>query len=73
MWEHTKKAGLDCTLTPHVLRHTYCTRLFEAKLDLKVVQYLMGHSKLDITLEIYTHYCKKSRFEDTASRIREAL
>ncbi len=73
MWDHTKKAELEAPLTPHILRHTYCTRLFEAGLDLKEIQYLMGHSKPDITMEIYTHYCKKSRFEDTASRIRAAL
>ena len=73
MWDHTKKADIEANLTPHVLRHTYCTRLFESGLDLKEIQYLMGHSKHDITLEIYTHYCKKSRFEDTASRIRSAL
>lgn len=73
MWAHTNKAAIEASLTPHVLRHTYCTRLFEAGLDIKEIQYLMGHSKPDLTLEIYTHYCKKSRFEDTASRIRAAL
>ena len=73
LWEHTKKSQLTAGLTPHILRHTYCTCLFEAGLDLKEIQYLMGHSKPDVTLEIYTHYCKQSRFEDTADRVRAAL
>lgn len=73
MWEHTKKAGLAVTLTPHILRHTYCTRLFELGFDIKEIQYLMGHSKPDMTLRIYTHYSKKSRYADTADRIRAAL
>ncbi len=73
MWEHTKKAGLAVTLTPHILRHTYCTRLFELGFDIKEIQYLMGHSKSDMTLRIYTHYSKKSRYADTADRIRAAL
>lgn len=59
-------------VTPHVLRHTYATRCFEAGLDIKEVQYLLGHSTSDITLQIYTHYCKESRQDATFSKVREA-
>lgn len=39
----------------HALRHTYATRLFEADVSPKTVQKLMGHSKLETTMNIYTH------------------
>lgn len=40
---------------PHTLRHTFATRCFENKMEPKVVQKLMGHSSISITLNIYTH------------------
>lgn len=43
------------TITPHVLRHTFCTRMAQRELDPKSLQYVMGHSKPDITLNVYTH------------------
>lgn len=58
--------------TPHVLRHTYATRCFEAGMDIKEVQHLMGHANSSITLDIYTHYCQDSRQEDTFNKARAA-
>ena len=46
--------------TPHLLRHTYCTLLFAAKVDIKTVQYLMGHSDPATTLRVYTHYVERN-------------
>lgn len=43
------------TVTPHVLRHTFCTNLQQAGIDVKSLQYLMGHSNVSVTLDIYTH------------------
>lgn len=62
----------DTEVTPHVLRHTYATRCFEAGMDIKEVQYLMGHATPQITLEIYTHYCAESRKEETFTKARTA-
>ena len=42
-------------ITPHVLRHTFCTELAQAGIDVKSLQYLMGHSDVNTTLNIYTH------------------
>ena len=39
--------------TPHVLRHTYCTRCISAGMDIKSTQYLMGHADASTTLNIY--------------------
>lgn len=41
--------------TLHSIRHSYATRLFEAGIDIKTVQQLMGHSDYKTTLDIYTH------------------
>lgn len=42
-------------VTPHVLRHTFCTNAQKAGLDVKSLQYLMGHSHASVTLDVYTH------------------
>lgn len=60
-------------VNPHALRHTYITRLFEAGLDIKEIQYLAGHSTIDMTLRVYTHYDRLSRNAQTAEKVREAL
>lgn len=52
------------TFTPHCLRHTYCTMLYDAGIDVLVAMRLMGHSDIKTTLGIYTHL---SRERTTAS------
>ena len=68
----TKGVFHETRVTPHVLRHTYATRCFEAGMDIKEVQHLMGHSSPEITLEVYTHYCEEARREETFSKARNA-
>lgn len=46
---------IDFAVTPHILRHTYITNLILSGANIKVVQYLSGHSKAEITLNIYSH------------------
>lgn len=48
------------------LRHTYCSMLYDADVDVKTAQYLMGHASLDMMLKIYTHLseAKKTRSFD---------
>lgn len=64
---------LDFSVTAHQLRHTYITRLFESGLDIKEIQYLAGHTTVEMTLRVYTHYQKESRKLETARRVTEAL
>ena len=42
-------------ITPHILRHTFCTRLAQKNMNPKNLQYIMGHSSIMITLNLYAH------------------
>lgn len=42
-------------ITPHTLRHTFCTRLAQKNMNPKNLQYIMGHSNISITLNLYAH------------------
>lgn len=42
-------------LVPYCLRHTYCTDLCKMGIDIRTAQYLMGHSDIKLTANIYTH------------------
>ena len=39
----------------HVCRHTYCSNMAKAGMNPKALQYLMGHSDIGVTLNVYTH------------------
>lgn len=73
MWKLIERELPDTHVTAHILRHTYITRLFEAGLDVKEIQYLAGHSTMDMTLKVYTHYDRRSREAKTAEKVRDAL
>lgn len=54
-----KKLVVVDHITAHMLRHTYASLLYEAGVDLKSAQRILGHSDIETTIEIYTHLTKK--------------
>lgn len=66
-----KRAGFHTH--PHQLRHTYATKLFEMGLDIKQIQYVMGHSSPNITLDTYTHFREDLRKASTVQQVCAAL
>lgn len=42
-------------ITPHVCRHTYCSNMAKSGMNPKILQYLMGHSDISVTMNVYTH------------------
>ena len=42
-------------LTPHIMRHTFCTRFCENETNVRVIQEIMGHSDISVTMGVYSH------------------
>lgn len=42
-------------VTPHVCRHTFCSNMAKSGMNPKTLQYIMGHSDISVTLNVYTH------------------
>ena len=56
---YIKESGVKAT--PHMLRHTYATLLFDADIDVKTAQTWLGHTDIKTTLDIYTHLSEQRR------------
>jgi integrase len=54
-----KEIKIAPDITPHIFRHTYATILYKAGVDIKTAQYLLGHSSITVTMDIYTHLDNK--------------
>ena len=62
----------EADITPHQLRHAFATILFDAGIDVKDAQEILGHSSIQVTRDIYTHI-RQQRREDTAERLNAFL
>lgn len=61
-------------ITPHVCRHTYCSKMAKSGISVKTLQYLMGHSDVQTTLNIYTHLKLEDAKNDLEKiKIREEI
>lgn len=71
LWKNYQKAA-GVSLTPHQLRHAFATICFDAGLAPKDASQILGHSKIELTLDIYTHI-KQSRTQETAQKLNNYL
>ena len=56
-------------VTPHVCRHTFCSKMAAARMNPKTLQYIMGHSDISVTLNTYTHL----GFEEASEEVRRLV
>lgn len=56
-------------ITSHAFRHTFCTNMANAVMEVKTLQYLMGHSNVSVTLNVYTH----SSYEHVKEQIEKVI
>ena len=52
-------------VTPHVCRHTFCSNMAKSGMNPKTLQYIMGHSDISVTLNVYTH----AQFDDAQAEL----
>ncbi len=64
-----RKAELLLKVSAHVKGHTACTRMAECRMDMKVLQYIMGHAHIDVTMEVYNHLGDRAGIENEIARL----
>lgn len=62
LWDNFLKK-VSTHITPHQFRHAFVTMMYDAGVDVKAAQAIAGHSKVEVTLNIYTHLAKNSQDE----------
>ena len=56
LFSYHKKYKLQLPkITPHVCRHTFCSKMAGAGMDPKKLQYIMGHSDITVMMNTYCH------------------
>ena len=66
------EAGIDKRVSMHTLRHSFATHLLEQKVDIRLIQVLLGHQKLDNTAR-YSHVATRTLTEVTSPLEQLAL
>jgi len=67
--EEMREPVLIPDFSPHTLRHTYCTRMAENGMDVKVLQEIMGHANISVTMQVYNH----ATFERTQKAVENLV
>ena len=58
-------------ITPHVCRHTFCSRMAAARMNPKTLQYIMGHADISVTMNTYTHLGFEEASEEVSRIAKE--
>jgi integrase len=72
MWGKFVKAMDTKEITAHIFRHNFATILYNAEVDLKSAQYILGHSNISVTMDVYTHLNNQKKSEAT-NKLNEFL
>jgi integrase/recombinase XerD len=66
----SKKTGIY--VYPHLFRHTYATRLLKANYSPERVKYLLGHTSIQTTLDVYSHVINEANLFEVIAREESA-
>ena len=72
MYNETAEYKIE-TISAHTLRHTRCTRDAEDGMDIKVLQYIMGHSNMKITNDVYNHVTRERSTKEMLKTAKNQL
>ena len=70
--EH-RKAELLPKISAHNLRHTACSNMAKQGMNVKVLQYLMGHAHSDVTMDVYNHIADKQDIREEVERYAKVV
>ena len=56
-------------VTPHVCRHTFCSNMAKSGMNPKMLQYIMGHADISVTMNTYTHV----KFRDAQQEFKKVV
>ena len=56
-------------VTPHVCRHTFCSNMAKSGMNPKMLQYIMGHSDISVTMNTYIYV----KFQDAQENFKKAI
>lgn len=70
--EYIKSGENPVHFTMHQFRHAFCTLLYNAGIDVKMTQDILGHNSVNVTLEIYTHLSNENK-RLSADRLNEYI
>ena len=65
MWSKFERAIGTKKITAHIFRHNFATMLYNAGVDIKSAQSILGHKSIHVTMNIYTHLDKRKKDEST--------
>lgn len=68
-FQHIREKYNSIYKIPHVCRHTFCLNIAKSGMNPKMLQYIMGHSDISVTMNTYTHV----KFHDTQGDFQKAM